>query len=160
MANLKISELDAAAALDGTEKIPAVQGVANVALTPAQLKTFFGTYVDYVPVFTGFSIDPVVAQARFCQIGKMVHVTVLMSTGTSNATGFTMSLPVAAKSGQTQHGVTVGNITNNSAQLTSPGRISTVAGAATLNIYRDTTGLAWTASGTKGVNINFTYEAN
>ena len=40
MADLKISAMTAAAALGGTEKIPAVQGGANVYLTPAQQSTY------------------------------------------------------------------------------------------------------------------------
>lgn len=40
MADSKISALDAAAALGGSEAIPAVQGGGNVRLTPAQLMTY------------------------------------------------------------------------------------------------------------------------
>lgn len=40
MADKKISELDSATTLSGTEQIPAVQSAANVKLTPAQIETY------------------------------------------------------------------------------------------------------------------------
>ena len=40
---LKISASDAAAALDGTEKIPALQTTSSVHITPAQIQTYIGS---------------------------------------------------------------------------------------------------------------------
>lgn len=51
----------------------------------------------YSPTFTGFSADPASPVLRYTKIGQKVDLTFRMpNQGTSNATGFTMTLPFTA----------------------------------------------------------------
>ena len=49
--SLKISQMPAAGALAGTEPIPTVQGGANVATTPAAIKTYVGAQTAWFPAY-------------------------------------------------------------------------------------------------------------
>ncbi len=49
--SLKISQMPAAGALAGTEPIPTVQGGANVATTPAAIKTYVGAQTAWFPTY-------------------------------------------------------------------------------------------------------------
>lgn len=54
MANTKISGLSAAAALDGTEEIPGVQGGGNVKITVNEIR---GNITPHTVNFTGWNMD-------------------------------------------------------------------------------------------------------
>ncbi|SNS52854.1 GDSL-like Lipase/Acylhydrolase family protein [Sphingomonas laterariae] len=69
MANAKISELGAAAALSGAEKVPVVQGGANAAATPEQLRTF-ARFVRPVNLI----VD---GDSKGVQVGNMSHASAL-----------------------------------------------------------------------------------
>src|SRR5690606_14870032 len=69
--------------------------------------------------------------------------------GQSNATTFTATVPFAV--GASFPAITVmGGVRNNGVDSTTPGALALTAGSATVNIYRDLSGTAFTASGQKG----------
>jgi hypothetical protein len=113
-------------------------------------------WTAFAPSFTGFSADPTVT-AAYKQIGKVVFVRILTTgAGTSNATGFTISLPVNAVGSIGQRfasgiGADNGSIT----QITFDVAISTVV------LYKgiSTTATSWTNSGGKYADLTFAYEA-
>ncbi len=120
-----------------------------------------GSWKTWTPVFTGFSSDPVVTYARYTIVGKMVTAAMQTGNGTSNATTFTVTLPVAAASAGKQF-LTIGQVTNNGAFQTAPGLMKTNTNSATADVFRngDQGATAWTNAGGKKVNFIVTYESN
>lgn len=70
-----------------------------------------GAWKTWTPVFTGFSVDPIVNSARYIEIGKLVIVHLNTGNGTSNATTFTMTLPIVAANTSRQH-IPLGTVTD------------------------------------------------
>lgn len=117
-----------------------------------------GTWATWTPSFTGFSVNPTIGLAKYTKIGKLVIANYFSSgNGTSNATSYTMTLPVAARTADISAGWGAG--VDNSAGLSNPCRIDTAAGVTTANFYRDFQATAWTASGAKNCNFTIVYEA-
>ena len=117
-----------------------------------------GTYLDYVPTYGGFSVNPTSVTSRYALFGKMCHVYVLMgANGTSNATTFTITLPFAAANTAIQSAA-LPAVVNNGSISTTPGRIDTIVNSNVANLYLTAGAGAWTASGGKRAFINLTYE--
>lgn len=101
--------------------------------------------------YTGFSGTPTTTTARYKLIGKMCHV-ILQMSGTSNATGFTVtSLPVASNQITYLGGFFA---TDNGANTIAQGQIS----GTTLTLYNGPLSAAWTNVNGKGVYGSFFYE--
>lgn len=115
-----------------------------------------GIYTTYVPVITGFTTTPTINNARYTLVGKMCTVDIRLSATASNATTKTITLPFAAYGGAVTR--VQGWVFNNGASTTGVLRIDTSAGSAVATLYRDGTGLAWTASGTADYAFSITYE--
>ncbi len=90
------------------------------------------------------------------KIGKRVFGSVFLS-GTSNSTSITFTLPYTSESGS--YIVESGQAVDNGAAKTSPGLLYMAEGQSTANGYLDFSGAAWTASGTKAILGQFSYEA-
>lgn len=116
------------------------------------------TYQDYTESWGGFSVAPSGGIVRYATFGKMCHLIVRRETsGTSNATTVTFTLPIAAANTSIQsftNGVAINNGTVQSNCL----RIETTPNSTTLNIYRDTQVTAWTNSGGKNALFSILYE--
>ena len=115
------------------------------------------TWSDWAPTFGGFSSDPTVV-ASYAQIGKTVTARMFALAGTSNATTFTVTLPVAAKSASLQ-GFAIGPVEDNGTVQSTPGLLLTRSGSATADVYLDMASTSWTASGSKKADFVITYEA-
>ena len=111
-------------------------------------------YFNYTPTFGGFSSNPTSIVCTFSIIGRLftMHYKNTVGTGTSNATNFTVSTPVALLTGSV--GGTLGIAENNSVRE-GPGAIDPGAGNTTVTLYRNGALLAWTGSGTKGAEALF-----
>lgn len=108
----------------------------------------------WAPSFGGFSAAPTVT-AYYVQIGKLVCCSVTTdAAGTSNATNFTITLPVAAK----RVAVSVGRGLDNS--VAGVCEINTAAASTTATLYYGLLSGAWTGSGNKQANFTLVYEAN
>lgn len=118
-----------------------------------------GAWKTWTPTFTGFSTDPTINAARYTQVGKLVSVAVNCNNGTSNSTGYTMTLPVAAAGSAKQFGLAA-VVTDNGVAQTSPGLLRTNINSTTLDVFQDMANGGWTASGSKKVQFTFTYESN
>jgi hypothetical protein len=101
---------------------------------------------------TGFSADPAGMVGRYTKVGRAVTVQIYMpNAGTSNAIGFTVSLPFV--SAFTFQGL-LGQATNNSG---ATGCVGYLTGASsTLTLYEGF-GNNWSATNGKAANISFTY---
>ena len=115
------------------------------------------TYQEWVPTFTGFSVDPTVTVARYIQIGKLCHCYLISGNGTSNATTFTLTLPVAAANTGIAK-CSGGSAVDNGAALTTMPRVDTVVNSNVANIRSSPAAGAWTAANAKRVEFSITYE--
>jgi hypothetical protein len=117
------------------------------------------TYTSYTPVFTGFSVSPTV-EARYFNYSGMVHLWMTTTTnGTSNATTFTFTLPIAAVSSTSQNCI-VSAVTNGGNLQSLPGIVVITSGSTTATCYVNTGLAVWNASGTKAINLSILYEAS
>ena len=137
---------------------PFINDTTSITTTGTELNLLhgnLGAWSAWTPGFTGFSSAPVVT-ARYIQIGKTCICSVYTSSGgTSNGTGFTITLPVAAANvSQYAYGAGFG-VDNGAATVVA---ILTSQNSTTANIYKATPGNSWTASGTKNANFTLTYE--
>lgn len=115
-----------------------------------------GAWSAWTPTFTGFSTDPTGWTARYIRIGKTIIATFISGTsGTSNATTFTITLPVAANTANIGYPILV---QNNGAVSSAPGRMDLTAASTTGTIYNDMGALAFTASGNKSCWFTISYE--
>ncbi len=117
-----------------------------------------GVWLTWIPAFTGFSTDPTINKASYKQVGKSVTARVSMNTGVSNATTFTITLPVAAHGSGLQF-FALGQVTDNSVVQTTPGLLVTRANSTIADIYKNSANSGWTASGNKRAQFVITYEA-
>jgi hypothetical protein len=119
-----------------------------------QIVNQLGSWVNYTPVWGGFSADPTILRAVYFRIGKMCTVHVNTSGGTSNATTLTVTLPFPAKYNNPQAALCV----NNGSTVVPWGRIDPVASSSVANGYITSGAGAWTASGAKRISFMITYE--
>mgnify|MGYP000736604728 CR=1 FL=1 len=120
-------------------------------------KLGLGTWKTWTPVFTGFSTDPAFT-ARYTQLGKTVTAFVNMEGGISNATTFTMTLPVAAKTGAVQRAHT--RVIDNNSNQDKPGMIVTRSGSTTADLFASLQGVGWVASSNKRAYLTIIYETD
>jgi hypothetical protein len=112
-----------------------------------------GAFIDYsaTSTFTGYSAFTTKILS-YCLRGRQLHVVATIN-GTSNATGNSVTLPFTSLSGPTVsmafEGVDNGTVVSTAcmAQIASA--------SSTLGFFKDWTGAAWTASGTKEVFGSF-----
>jgi len=131
-------------------------------------KVFMGRWQDWTPVFTGFSLNPVVLSAEYHKVGRLVTARVELAADGSNATFFTMTLPI--KSGASAQYATIPFVTNNGVRQTDF-RVSNnkiwkhcfrlVYGYDMVKItcFSPVAAAGWTASGNKFAIFTVTYEA-
>lgn len=140
--------------------------VANAAISEMQIT--YMTPVDWpgwfnwTATFTGFSADPTNVISRFCVNGRTVHFWHKENTnGTSNATTFTISLPVQAYDhasiGGSQWTGACGYAVDNSAGINNA-RWSIQDAASVIDLYPSSTSANWTNSGGKRVYLEGFYE--
>jgi hypothetical protein len=115
----------------------------------------YPSYFNYTPTFTGFSANPTNIAARFSVVGGICHVKYYSDPGTSNATTFTVTLPIASLIGGGYFPV---KGYNNTAHSPDPALMVMGNGSVTVDLYKDMAFAAWTASGSKGVHFNVFYE--
>ena len=119
-----------------------------------QIIRTLGNFLAYIPSYGGFSADPSSVTARYVVIGKLCTVYVRAIAGTSNATTFTITLPIAAANTAIQGFAVI--VTDNS--INAIGRFATRVNSTTVDIYPSATATAWTNSGSKNCSFCITYE--
>lgn len=138
------------AALAGSVNAAAI---AQGAVQPQALQSGTGTTwvtQPWVPTITGFSANPTGGVYQYCQIGKLVILFITQpNVGTSNATTFSISLPVNARTLTNAQWSGYGQVMDNNSIPTNPGILLINSGATTLTVYPSWAGGVWTASGNK-----------
>lgn len=128
----------------------------NIAATAAIALTKLAStaWTVHSATIGGFSGTPTQA-IYYQQIGKTVHLNVDIS-GTSNATTFTFTLPVAAKRATIHF---TGRGVDNGSYVTGPILVTMTAGSTTCTLNTSSAGGAWTAANGKEYEGGFSYEA-
>jgi hypothetical protein len=107
----------------------------------------------WVPTFTGFSVNPSGGTYYYKIIGDRIFLNQVDSTnGTSNATGFTITLPFSSKRAIIRNIICV--VDNGTP---ASGRLE-LAASATATIYKDVAGNVFTNSGNKNCTIITNYQ--
>lgn len=115
-----------------------------------------GSWIPYTPTLAGYSADPTIVRSAYFRVGKMIHFHFTTgSSGTSNATTKTITLPFNAPSAVVI-GMTLANI-NNGTVATTPGLVVSRAGSNIADVYRDLSLAVWTASSTSRFSFNIVY---
>lgn len=107
-------------------------------------------WLTWAPTFTGFSS---VMEGNFYYkiIGKQMYINTITTVhGTSNATTFTATLPIASITNIR----IICQVRDNSEYLTNPGIALVSATPNILNVYKTCAQNNWTDSGTKSFNLN------
>lgn len=116
-----------------------------------------GNVVTYTPTVTGFS-STTTAQGSYTIEGKRCILSIDI-TGTSDATGFTFTLPFTADANiQTNLFMLDARGVDNGTAMADPALIRTRNGTSNIaDVYKTLAGGAWTGSGTKGINGTLIY---
>lgn len=144
-----------------------VTGGSNFSLANA---TISGNYLSYLetpqgfpnvfawtPVCTGFSSAPTWG-AVFSVAGGMCKIVVYPTgPGTSNATTFTMTVPIKSRASTVATLGVIAKLANGSAIQATPGLIELSTNTDVANLYTNSNNGAWTASGNKFVYLTFEY---
>jgi len=105
-------------------------------------------WLSWTPNWTGFSANPSGRTNQYRLLdSRMEFLSIGGSSGTSNATTFTMTLPFKSLYSLTSFGA--GNVQDNSANQSSLGHFLSTGGSNSLSVYKTFFQGAWTASGTK-----------
>lgn len=129
----------------------------------------YGRPVDFSDVmtagtaFTGFSVNPTLGTHSYSIQGRSIHGLIRLSAnGTSNATTFTMKVPITASASPAGNfGLGVGyQVTNNGVALTTNVSRGQIAAAGDdLAWFINSNGDAWTAANAKGIVLGqYTYQ--
>ncbi len=120
----------------------------------------FPDWFNWTPTFTGFSADPSGGIYRWRAYGQTVKCFIRQpNTGTSNATGFTISAPVTAATITNMQWGVLASVTDNGTFLTTPGAMRILTAGTVFDVFKDSSLAAFTASGTKRVfSANIEYQ--
>jgi hypothetical protein len=123
----------------------------------------FPRWFNWSPTFTGFSSNPTNGVYRFHINGTVCSAAIRIpasGAGTSNATTFTISAPVAAKTLANAEWCGMARITDNGTIQQYNGILLIASGETSFVVAKDnTSSTSWTASGTKRLNGgNIVYE--
>lgn len=115
---------------------------------------------SWTPTHTGFSANPTVV-GSYTQIGKTVICNYRTSSnGTSNATSYTVSAPVTAKTQSNALWLALAQVIDSGTTQTSAGLAFISSGGTSITVTKTlTASSSFTASGNKGSNWLLIYEA-
>lgn len=143
----------------GSDYVMAAATITDNYYSVAESPIGFPTWFSYTPTFGGFSADPTGNHIAFRMIGRTVHLRISMGAGTSNATTFTATGPMAAGGSSTQFRSILHGVRNNSVDTGVLGLATIDSGSSTVNFYRDAAATGWTNVGTKKGDTDLFYEA-
>lgn len=140
--------------------------VANAAITDIAFsrvdKPFgFPVLFNWTPTLAGFSADPTGGIYQFMTVGDLMTCHIRQpNNGTSNATTFTISSPVAAATITNMKWVGLSQFLDNSVLSATPGDIEISSAAVVFNMFPNWANGTWTNSGgkrTAAASITFKY---
>jgi len=158
MADKKISELTELSASPASDDYFVVLDTDASATKKIQAKYLLGIPAAWTPTFTGWT-GSVLGIFRYVVIGKTCIARITITSGTSNATTATATLPIASANipNQVWDGA-CGRTVNSGSIATVAGRWELAANSDIVNFYSDMGTGAWTNSGTKLMRATIIYE--
>lgn len=111
-------------------------------------------WFEFVPVYGGFSADPPTTTYRFTVVGQACTIFVFTGNGTSNATNFSMTIPVASLNNMQVPARGIDNGVN----LLDMAKFNFPAASTAGTANKDMNNAAWTASGNKALTFVATYD--
>lgn len=161
---LTAGELDNIVA--NVEALASGSGQDDGSITSAKLSVAAGEpggpWQSYAPTnITGFSSSPAGGVYRYQKVGKTVRLFIRQPTdGTSNSTGFTITLPFTAATVTDAEWQAPAQIRNNGTTPSTPGLLVIASAGTTVGVFTSYSGGTFTASGAKRVASGIiTYEA-
>ena len=142
--------------ITNTDYTMSTDAIASPSLSYIENPAGFPQWFNWDAAPTGFSVVPATPVYRWKTSGNMITIAYLEGTnGTSNATTFTATIPVASVYAVTG---AAGTLVDNGALLTTAGRVTISAGGTSMTFRTDMSVGAWTnANGKRAVAI-LTYE--
>lgn len=139
--------------------------IANAAITAnyysyAASPQGYPTAFTYAPTLVGFSANPTATVYKYSVVGNQCTLFTRQGTsGTSNSTSFTLTLPVTAKTiaDQVWFGAVFDHV-DNGAAVTAVGRAQILSAATTVSLLLGANGGSWTAANAKKASYQITYE--
>lgn len=114
-------------------------------------------WYDWTPTFTGFSSNPSNPETTFTIINRTCFLRVyMMTTGTSNATGFTMTAPVPSGSNISLNSLAW--YVDNGANTYGGGMAYLPNASQIITLYTTGGSAGWTNSGSKSASFELFYE--
>ena len=142
--------------ITNTDYAMAAATITNKYLSYIENPEGFPQWFNYDAAPTGFSVVPPTPVYRWKVSGNQITLAYLEgSNGTSNATTFTATVPVASVYAVT--GV-AGTLVDNGALLTTAGRVTIGAGATSMILRTNMSTGAWTNTNGKRAVVTITYE--
>jgi len=112
-----------------------------------------GAWQTWSPTITGFSANPTGGIYRYRTIGGETEIEIRQpNDGTSNATTFTISLPVAAATITDMVWQETCRVKNNGTFVAAPGYASITSGGTVIDLFINTGTTAWGAASGKRVD--------
>lgn len=120
----------------------------------------FPDWFNWSPTISGFSSNPTNSVYRWKVYNQTIKCFIRQgSTGTSNATTFTISAPIVAVTITNMQWGNLAAVTDNGTFLTTPGAVRILTAGTDIEVFKDAALGAFTASGTKRVySANIDYQ--
>ena len=145
--------------ITNTDYAMAAGSITDTAISYQASPQGFPGWFNWEPSPTGYSVASTYV-ARWIAQGKAITLAFSFITGgTSNATTFSMTSPiVAATITNMVWRAVLGQVFDNGASLTTPGRCAISSASSTINLFTNMASGAWTAALGKGAIFQLTYE--
>lgn len=105
-------------------------------------------WFNWTPTWGGFSANPSAGTIKYSVLGNMVTFYITgVNAGTSNATTFTFTLPVASLNAVQNAGFVA--VADNGINQSTPGHLEFSSGSATASVFKTFFEGAWTAANAK-----------
>lgn len=116
----------------------------------------FPSAFSWSPVCTGFSSAPSWAATFSISGGTCFCVAYPTAPGTSNAPTYTMTIPVAHRTGIITQGL-ISSFANGGVMASNPGMFIIGDGASSMNLYTNSAQGVWSPTGSKYAYLSFIY---
>lgn len=137
-AQLKSADLDTDGTLaaNSDTKIPSQKAVKTYVTTGLATKETSSTWSTWTPTETGFSTAPSGGIYRYRTVGDEIELEIIEpNDGTSNASGFTISLPVTAATVSNTEWIGWANTRNNGAFVNNTSMAVIASAGTTMTLY-------------------------
>lgn len=141
----------------GTDYAMAAATITENYYSAAELPFGFPVFFNYTPTATGFSVAPGVTTCHFTLSGGRLWYHYRGTSGTSNATTFTLTAPMASHASAGSTAALTQYADDNGVALTAPSVAGITQGSSTVTLTSTYAGGAWTAANGKRAGFLLSY---